>query len=465
MQTGGGTLGSGTQGCIYYPRLIVDEYGAASESKDTTEVTKLFFNKLDFDIENIFLRRVNEITGGVGVVKYYGSDRILSFSNPEEITGCDKAISILQPLPITQRADGKQLLQGVPLEEISPIIDKYTSINFSKLESGTSELEEYLQLGRDIDTKLKEYNIPPDTAGKVEKKYAKKVFLGLYKKYKNFITTGPASIYCIHMKKISGSLTTEKIPLRNLKDAFEAFLKISHNNIIHCDLSFGNLFQDNKNILIGDFGNAFDILSDDHFKYFRNFFSITQSSYSVEPLTEKDYMDQLIERSFAVGEHFSIETEITLKLFLHWDAIDIFKGAIDKPEYAELTKGTKHIIKYILSITKEELIEFIRIILKHSNLKTYITIVAPLIDIPEERAKYLVDQFTNFENYDSFYEVLSEVEGKQVDPPADITPILAEKRNQIIKIIGPPSQGGGRKKRAKTGKRRYKKRTTRRVRR
>ena len=266
------------------------------------------------------------------------------------------------------------------------------------------------------------------------------------------------------MKKISGSLTSEKLPLRNFKDAFEAFLKISHNNIIHCDLSSGNIFHDNKNTILGDFGNAFDIVSDRDFKYFRAFFTIRRTNISETPLTEEGFMKELVARTFAIGDHFSIEAELALKLFFLWDKIDLFKEAIDKPEYQELTKKTKHIIKYIVSITKEQLIEFIQIILKHSNLKTYASIIYHVIDIPEERARYLVDQFTNFENYDSFYEVLSEVEGAQVNPPEDIVPILAEKRNQIIKIIGPPSQGGRRRK-AKTGKRKYKKRVTRRMRR
>jgi len=466
MQKGGKSLGSGTQGCIYYPKLNVDEHGAASESTDTTQVTKLFFNKLDFDIENHFLERVNQITDSVGVVKYYGSDRIFSFSNPEEISGCDRAISIFQPLPLSQGADGRQLLQGVPVEEIGPIIEKYESINIGTLNSGSPEMEEYLQLMRDIETKLLEYNIPRDSSDK-ETKRARKNYVVIYSRYKKYITNGPPSIYCIHMKKISGSLKNEKLPLRNFKDAFEAFLKISHNNITHCDLSHGNLFHDNQNVILGDFGNAFDIISDDKFKYFIRLFNISRETIIGSPLTEENYMKEVVQRAFAVGEHFSVETEIALKLFFLWDIIDLFKGAIDKPEYEELTKKTKHIIKYILSITKEELIEFIKITLKHSNLKVYIKLVAPLIDIPEERVRYLVDQFTNFENYDSFYEVLSEVEGAPVAPPEDIVPILQEKHNQIVKLIGAPMQGGRRKraKASKTGKRRYKKRVTRRMRR
>jgi hypothetical protein len=462
MQRGGETLGVGTQGCIYYPKLSIDEHGVASESKDTTQVTKLFFNKADFDIENFFLRRVNEVTGGVGVVTYYGSDRILSFSNPGEITGCQRAISILE-LPLIREEGGKQLLEGVPLEEISPLIDTYLSDKYNLVKEGSPEEGERINLLRAISAILKTYNIPPDSAGKFEKKHASRVFIGKYKKYQEILRNGPPSIYCIHMKKISGNLTTEKLPLRNFKDAFEAFLKISHNNIIHCDLSFGNLFHDNKNIIIGDFGNAFDIISDNEFKYFRTFFSIRRVNPVGVQLTEEDFMKEIVQRTFAIGEHFSIELEIALKLFFLWDIIDMIKEAIDKPEYNELTKKTKHIIKYIVSITKEQLIEFIHILLKHSNLKTYISIIYRIIDIPEERSKYLVDQFTNFENYDSFYEVLSEVEG-QVAPPEDIVPILAEKRNEIIKIIGPPSQGGRRRK-AKTGKRRYKKRVTRRMRR
>ena len=56
------------------------------------------------------------------------------------------------------------------------------------------------------------------------------------------------------------------------------------------------------------------------------------------------------------------------------------------------------------------------------------------------------------------------VEGKQVNPSEDIIPILAEKRNQIINIIGHPRQGGGRKNRKiklRTVKRKYRKRFTR----
>jgi hypothetical protein len=467
MQTGGETLGSGKQGCIYYPMLNVDEHGAASESTDTTQVTKLFFSKGDFDIENFFLKRVNEITGGVGVVKYYGSDQIFSFSNPGEINGCTRAISILEPLPLSQGADGRQLLQGVPVEEIGPMLEKYLPVDSSKFPSGSPEMFEYLQLMRDIDTKLKEYNIPRDNAGRIERKHARKNFSAVYEKYKEYLSNGPPSIYCIHMKKISGSLTDAKLSLRNLKDAFEAFLKISHNNIIHCDLSFGNFFHDNNNVLLGDFGNAFDIISDNDFGYFRHHFTIERKTPGGSPLTEENYMKELVERTPIIGSLFSIEAEIALKLFFLWDIIDLFKGAIDKPEYEELTKKTKHIIKYIVSITKEQLIEFIKITLKHSNLKVFIIMISSQIDIPEERARYLVDQFTNFENYDSFYEVLSEVEGAPVAPPADIVPILEEKRNQIIKIIGPPSQGGRRKraKKGKTGKRKYKKRVTRRMRR
>ena len=463
MQRGGEALGVGSQGCIYYPRLTIDEHGAASESKDTTQVTKLFFNKVDFDIENVFLRRVNEITGGVGVVPYYGSDTIFSFSNPGEITGCQRAISILEPSPISEK-DGRQLLGGVPLEEISPLIDTYLTDKYYLAKHDSPEERTKFDLSQKISDKLKEYNIPPENAGRIEKKHAFKVFIGKYKTYQEFLRNGPPSIYCIHMKKISGSLTSEKLPLRNFKDAFEAFLKISHNNIIHCDLSSGNIFHDNKNTILGDFGNAFDIVSDRDFKYFEVFFNIKRTNFLGAPLNEQGYMKELIERTFAIGDHFSIEAELALKLFFLWDKIDLFKEAIDKPEYQELTKKTKDIIKYIVSITKEQLIEFIQIVLKHSNLKTYISIIYHVIDIPEERARYLVDQFTNFENYDSFYEVLSEVEGAQVNPPEDIVPILAEKRNQIIKIIGPPSQGGRRRK-AKTGKSKYKKRVTRRMRR
>ena len=163
----------------------------------------------------------------------------------------------------------------------------------------------------------------------------------------------------------------------------------------------------------------------------------------------------------------SRETIFCTLLYFLWEYKDTILGNIrsnhtGNKEYSKII----NLINYVSSLqTKEELRQFLKIVMKHSDLCLFIQKVIPLIDIPEERAKYLVDQIVNYQNYDSFYEVLSEVEGAPVAPPADIVPILAEKRNQIIQIIGPPSQGGGRKKRAKTGKRRYKKRRTRRVRR
>jgi hypothetical protein len=482
MQKGGGAISAGFEGCIFYPKLNVDAAGLATDSDDFTKVTKVYMIESSFINERDMLTRVNAITGSRGVINILGTDIIKSFPEDYHVEYCPSIKDTLTPVDITTDESGNELLDGANLTVISPIADKYIQFNDIRPVEGSAEEKESMQVYSqlsDILTPLKPASIRK-TAQFI------KSWINKYKRYKERKVKGEPLVYCLHQKKITSNIEKhimhewtynpdgkpqEKWPMQNFRDAFEALLKISHNNIIHYDMTTVNIFHDETVVLIGDWGLSVDIESEDIFErkfdFFEGFHEIgTKYNYKTRSIYR---LDALCIQMISGGRTGQVSREIifcTLLYFLWEDKDTILKEITTKYSGDENYPKLINLIKFVSSLqTKEELRPFLKIVMKHSDLCLFIKKVIPLIDIPEERAKYLVDQIVNYQNYDSFYEVLSEVEGAPVAPPADIVPILAEKRNQIIKIIGPPSQGGGRKKRSKTGKRRYKKKSTRRVRR
>ena len=250
--------------------------------------------------------------------------------------------------------------------------------------------------------------------------------------------------------------------MQNFREAFEALLKISDNNIIHHDMTVVNIFHDETLVLIGDWGLSVDIEPEDVFERKIDFFYQFHEIWTVYDRETKTIfkLDDLCSKMMVGGRvgQVSRGTVFCTILYFLWEYKDTILETItaNSSRYKDIHPILINLIKYVSFLgNKEELRQFLKIVMKHSDLYKYIQNVSSLIDITEEQSKYLVDQFIFHQNYDSFYEVLSAVEGVQVTPPEDIIPILEEKRNQIVKIIGPPSQGGARrKKKAKTRKHR-----------
>ena len=71
---GGDAIAAGSQGCIFLPKLtIANEANGrahARNSANTTKITKIFYDKSTYLNELRILRRVREITGGIGVIDY-----------------------------------------------------------------------------------------------------------------------------------------------------------------------------------------------------------------------------------------------------------------------------------------------------------------------------------------------------------------------------------------------------------
>lgn len=89
---GGEAIAAGSQGCIFLPKLAITKEANgrshARNSKNTTKITKIFFDEHTYENEEDILRRVREITGGVGVIDY-------------EATLLDPKIDVLHsPIPV-----------------------------------------------------------------------------------------------------------------------------------------------------------------------------------------------------------------------------------------------------------------------------------------------------------------------------------------------------------------------------
>ena len=480
MQTGGVTIAAGYEGCIFSPKLNVDPSGLATDSDDFTNITKAYMIESSFINERDMLTRVNAITGGRGVINILGTDIIKSFPEDYNTEMCSSIKSKLTPINITTDNEGNKLLDGVNLTEISPVADKYIQFTDIIPVEGSAEEQESLKVYSQLSSILEP--LKPASIRKTGQFI--KSWIRKYRQYKENLDKGEPLVYCLHQKKITSNIenhilhpwthnpegkSQEKWPMQNFRNSFEALLKISHSNIIHHDMTTVNIFHDDTIVLIGDWGLSIDIGPDDvfekNFDFFTHFHDIgvvynfkTSSIIKLDELCTKMV-------SGGRGRQVSRGTIICTLLYFLWeDRNTILEEIRTKYSGDENYPRIINLIKYISSLkNKEEMKEILKIVMKHSDLYIYIEAVAPLIDITQEQSNYLVDQFRNHQNYDSFYEVLSKVEQTQVSPPDDIIPILTEKRNQIIKIIGPSSKGGRKIRKARTGKKRYKKRTTRRI--
>jgi hypothetical protein len=480
MQTGGVTIAAGYEGCIFSPKLNVDPSGLATDSDDFTNITKAYMIESSFINERDMLTRVNAITGGRGVINILGTDIIKSFPEDYHIEFCQSIKDKLTPIDITTDEAGNKFLYGAKLSEISPIADKFIQFTDIIPVEGSAEEKESNQVYSQLSTILEP--LKPREFRKMI--HFVKSWIRKYKQYKENLDKGDPVVYCLHQKKITSNIenhiihswthnpegkSQEKWPMQNFRDAFEALLKISHNNIIHHDMTTVNIFHDDTNVLIGDWGLSIDIGPDDVFEEKMDFFTHFHEigvvyNFKTSSIVKLDELCIQIVKG-GRGRQVSRETIICTLLYFLWEYRNTILEEI-RTKYSEHENYPKiiNLIKYISSLkNKEEMKEILKIVMKHSDLYIYIKAVAPLIDITEEQSNYLVDQFRNHQNYDSFYEVLSKVEQTHVSPPDDIIPILTDKRNQIVKIIGPTSKGGRKIRKAKTGKRRYKKRTTRRI--
>ena len=497
MLSGGGVIASGYEGCIFYPKLNIDEMGHATDSDDFTKVTKVYNIESSFANERDTLIRVNTITGSRGVIDIIGTDVIKSFPEEVDTNGCGDVKERVKPLNLTTDAEGNEFLDGANLTILSPMVDKY-------IDEGEKNGDDWDIISRELHDL---YNTAALLTKRLRVTHFVKDWIKKYKRYKIFKISGkPLEVYCIHQTKITSNidkhilrdwvtnhqgLKQEKWPMQNFRDAFEALLKTSHNNIIHHDLSQVNIFHNKTIVLIGDWGLSVDILSDDiferKFSFFDQFYDLSiffnfntdtfvddihLQLYNNFGRIDKDKgLNNLCQKLLiSRNSQVSSQTIFCTGIYFTWSQKDVIIHTL-RTIYAK-HEGFKdayllveNIINYVsLLKTKEEMKVFLKLVMKHSDLKIYIQQVSPLIDISEEQCNYLINQFKNFENYDSFYEILSVVEGKQVNPSEDIIPILAEKRNQIINIIGHPRQGGGRKNRKiklRTVKRKYRKRFTR----
>ena len=115
MLSGGGVIASGYEGCIFYPKLNIDEMGHATDSDDFTKVTKVYNIESSFANERDTLIRVNTITGSRGVIDIIGTDVIKSFPEEIDTNGCGDVKERVKPLNLTTDAEGNEFLDGANL--------------------------------------------------------------------------------------------------------------------------------------------------------------------------------------------------------------------------------------------------------------------------------------------------------------------------------------------------------------
>ena len=113
--------------------------------------------------------------------------------------------------------------------------------------------------------------------------------------------------------------------------------------------------------------------------------------------------------------------------------MDDFKEVVAelKPISEEYNRTiSKPIIKYMLSLkNKRDVSEFVKITMRHSNLKVFIRNTSVLIDLKKDQLDDLLNQVIKLENYNSFYKLLGE------EPSDEIKPILQAFNGQVVTIL------------------------------